>query len=95
MKAINYAPLDRYTLSHAAFGLMLGAWRVPLPWVIAAAVGYEIIEGPLKRSTPFFFPYASQDSFVNAAGDALATVGGWYLWTALFERARPTYLDEH
>jgi hypothetical protein len=83
---INYAPLDRYTLSHAAFGLMLGAWRVPLPWVIAAAAGYEIIEPTLKEKTPYFFPYASKDSFVNAAGDALATVAAWYLWTAIFER---------
>ena len=89
-KAINQAPVDRYTLSHAALGLILGAWRVPLPWVIAAAVGYELIEGPLKDTAPEgFFPYASKDSFVNSAGDALATVGGWYLWTTLFEQARP------
>lgn len=77
---INYEPLDRYTAAHAAFGFLMGAARVPLPLAAAAAVGWEIVERPLKRAHPSLFPSGTQDSLANATVDALAMVAGWYLW---------------
>jgi hypothetical protein len=77
---INYEPIDRYTVPHAAAGVVLGAARLPLWAVALVAVGWELVERPLKDAHPSLFPRQSQDSLANAAVDALAMVGGWALW---------------
>ena len=80
---INYEPIDRFTAAHAAVGFVMGAARVPMPLVITAAVGWEIIERPLKRAHSSLFPSQTQDSFQNATVDALAMILGRYLWSLM------------
>lgn len=82
---LNYALVDRYTAAHGAWGFLLAAGRIPLGYTIAFAVGWELLERPLKDAFPKLFPYRTQDSFQNAAGDALAMVAGWFVWKKLFE----------
>lgn len=88
---INIAPVDRFTLAHGAIGLLAAAARIPLPWLAAGAVAWEVAERPLKEVLPKLFPRQTQDSFENASVDALAMVGGWLLWYSLFER--PQQID--
>jgi hypothetical protein len=83
---INYALVDRFTIAHGAVGFTLGAARVPLPYAIAIAIGWELVENPLKRNFPGLFPSKTQDSLQNATGDALAMVAGWLAWRSLSSR---------
>jgi hypothetical protein len=74
---INGDAVDRFTLAHYAFGVMLGAGRLPWWAVPLVAIGWEALERPLKRHIPGAFPHASQDSWPNMIGDALAVIAGW------------------
>jgi len=89
---INYDLVDRFTLIHGAVGFVMGSVRVPLPLVALAAIGWELIERPLKRQHPTLFPRRSQDSFQNAVGDALAMMTGYLiqqkLWASLDARRK-------
>jgi len=89
---INYPPLDRFTAAHYAVGVILGAARVPWWGALIFAVGWEIIERPIKRAAPRLFPHGTQDTVPNMICDALAMVGGYTTWQLLppapTERAR-------
>jgi hypothetical protein len=74
---INGDGVDRFTIGHAAFGVLMGLGRVPLWAAVAVAVGWELIENPLKDRFPEAFPHASHDTFENASMDAIAMVAGW------------------
>lgn len=76
---INFPLFDRYTLAHAAMGAVLGAVGVSPRGVLALAVGWEVVERPLKVLVPAIFPSETQDSLLNSAGDIAAMVGGAYL----------------
>jgi hypothetical protein len=39
---------DKYTLAHYAFGVVLGAARLPWWAALAVAIGWEVVERPLK-----------------------------------------------
>ena len=77
---INYPAVDRFTAAHYAWGVILGAAR--LPWWGAAifAVGWEFVERPLKRAMPKAFPHSTQDTIANATGDAIAMMAGYGTW---------------
>jgi hypothetical protein len=85
---VNYHLFDRYTVAHFATGIGLGVMR--LNWWQAAlfAIGWEIIESPLKRAVPRAFPYSSEDTLANAFGDALGMMAGWGAWQIVDRRAR-------
>lgn len=74
---VNKEAVDAFTLAHIAFGALLGI--IGVPWWVAAgfAVGWELLERPMKATTPQMFPVSSQDSFANAAFDAVGMFGGW------------------
>jgi len=74
---INVDPVDRFTIGPFAVGTLLGLARMPWWGAVAFAVGWEIIEDPLKDWIPGIFPHASHDSFTNSAFDAIAMVSGW------------------
>lgn len=80
---INYPAIDRFTLAHYAWGVILGASRFPLWGALAFAVGWEIIERPLKRRLPRIFPHGTQDTVPNMIGDASAMLLGWATWRVL------------
>ena len=74
---INGDALDRYTIGHFAAGTLLGLGRASFAWTLALAIGWELIERPLKDAYPKAFPHASQDTFANAVFDVVAVVAGW------------------
>jgi hypothetical protein len=80
---INGDALDRFTLAHYAFGVLLGAGRAPWWSVPLVAVSWEALERPMKRAWPRVFPHSSQDSWPNMIGDALAVLFGWLTFRAV------------
>ena len=74
---INGAPFDRFTIGHAAVGVILGLTRVPWWAALGVAIGWELIERPLKRHVPKLFPHATQDTLPNALVDIAAMFTGW------------------
>ena len=81
----RYAPgeqalVDRWTTGHGAIGVLYGS-VTNMPWWLAAAlaVGWEIVENPLKDRYPDFFPDSKYDSLPTAVGDAAAVMIGFWL----------------
>jgi len=75
---INGDVVDRFTLAHGAAGAVAGAIAVPFWAALLIAVGWEIVERPLKRSIPSAFPHATQDTLGNMTGDVLGFMAGWW-----------------
>lgn len=93
MSGINSDALDRFTLAHAGFGLLLGAVGAP-GWVaITTAIGWELAERRLKEKIPEAFPHPSQDSASNAVTDVGAMVAGWYLGRKWTDHRWPSLLE--
>jgi len=80
---INGDLWDRFTLAHLAVGGALGYLRTPLALAVAAGVGWELIERPLKEVAPELFPHSTQDSLPNAIGDVGAVLAGWFIASKL------------
>ncbi len=80
---INYPAFDRFTIGHGAVGVMMGLIRMPWWAALTIAVGWEIVERPMKRNAPALFPNATQDTFQNALVDAAAMMVGWGAMTML------------
>lgn len=76
---INHNALDRFTIGHAAVGTIMGLARAPWWVALGVAIGWELLERPLKDEFPRLFPHATQDTVANAVVDAAAMVVGWGL----------------
>jgi hypothetical protein len=76
---INGDAVDRFTLAHAAVGGFYGLTGLGWGPVVVLAIGWELLERPLKDAVPQMFPHASQDSATNALIDAAAVIGGWWV----------------
>lgn len=76
---INRDLLDRFTLAHAAIGALYGLIGLSLPWMLVLAVGWELVEDPLKAYLPRLFPHGTSDTLRNAVGDVVAVIGGWWI----------------
>lgn len=74
---INAELVDRFTLVHAGVGVLLGYVGLSGGVAAAVAVGWELLERPLKDSYPQLFPNPSQDSLPNMIGDSVAMMLGW------------------
>ncbi len=77
---IDFPPTDRFTAGHFAIGVLMGLVKTPWWGATGVAVGWEVLERPLKRSVPAFFPTypdVTQDTLPNAAVDAVAMIVGW------------------
>lgn len=85
---VNYDLFDRYTVAHFAAGIGLGVARLKWWQALIFAVGWEIVETPLKRAIPGVFPYSSEDTLRNAAGDAIGMMAGWGVWRLLEKASR-------
>lgn len=77
--AENQTAIDRFTAGHAAVGLLLRLGRLPWWAALAIAVGWEVIETPIKNAMPRAFPFPTADSFANAATDVVAVMTGYGL----------------
>ncbi len=74
---INGDLVDRFTLLHFGTGVALGGLTgMPLWGVAIVAVGWELIENPLKDAAPEAFPNPTHDSIGNAVLDATAMLAG-------------------
>ena len=71
--------MDVFTLGHLATGGALALMGVGPVGAAAFAIGWELLERPLKDALPEIFPHASQDVAVNALWDAAAVMGGWWI----------------
>ncbi len=71
--------LDRYSVAHAAAGVVYGAVGLPWWWALGAGVFWELVENPLKDRFPEVFPDSCHDTLGNAAGDLLAVMVGYGL----------------
>lgn len=76
---INGDVVDRFTLAHGAAGVLAGSVGVGPLGALALAVGWEIVERPLKRALPGAFPNATQDTWGNMVGDVGAFMIGWFI----------------
>ena len=76
---INHKPIDRFTLVHALSGVVAAKLGLQPSTVIVLAIGWELLERPLKRKYGPLFPHPSQDTFINATLDAGAMIGAYYL----------------
>jgi hypothetical protein len=86
---MGFRLLDQYSLLHAAMGVVLYFWGVPLLWAIIAHSVYELAE-----NTPWgmrmiqgiaFWPGGKweADSWVNIVGDTVSFTAGWGAAAAL------------
>lgn len=74
---IDHHTVDRYTFAHAGVGAVMGLLRAPWWLAVGAAVGWEIVERPLKEAYPHLFHQATNDTMDNAVTDAAAWIMGW------------------
>lgn len=74
---VNYDFVDRFTFVHFAIGVVYGWLGLSAIWTGVLAVGWELIENPLKAYAPVVFPHASRDRLRNSIGDTLAVMSGW------------------
>jgi hypothetical protein len=75
--------VDRYTIGHGMIGFLFGLASVPWWLTLTVAVGWEIIENPLKRAVPRIFPVGLPDTLANASVDVAAWMAGYGLARAL------------
>jgi len=83
---INYEAFDRFTVAHFGVGVALGLARAPWWLIIVGALGWELLERPLKRKVPKMFPHSTQDTASNAIVDASAVIAGAALVKAVVRR---------
>ena len=76
---VNYDLFDRFTFAHLCVGIAYGVLHLPFGWVALLAIGWEVIENPLKAYLPFAFPNATADTWRNSVGDSAAVLVGWIL----------------
>jgi hypothetical protein len=83
---IDHHTIDRYTAAHAGVGFIMGLLRAPWWLAVGTAVGWELVEAPLKNSHPSWFFQPTQDTPANAVVDAAAWVLGWGIAYRLTDR---------
>ena len=76
---INYPMFDRFSFVHFAIGVLYYFLGFQFPTAFILAVGWELIENPLKANLPQIFPHATADTIQNAVGDIIAVSSGWAL----------------
>src|SRR5262245_28641259 len=87
---INFGFVDPYTLVHGVIGVIAAALGLRLVGTLALAIGWEIAEHLLKQLVPSVFPHVTQDTWLNSAGDVVATMLGWGLARLVHARLHGT-----
>ncbi|HUR26967.1 MAG TPA: hypothetical protein VM509_02165 [Planctomycetota bacterium] len=80
---VNYHFVDRFTLVHASIGVAYALLGLGFAATVVLAIGWELVENPMKAYLPRLFPHASKDTLRNAVGDTIAVVAGWALTRSL------------
>ncbi len=74
---------DRYSVGHAALGMVFEASRIPPVIAVGSHVLFELVEDDVKKLVRPLFPDTRPESFENHTGDVAAFVGGYYATRAL------------
>ena len=74
---INYTLFDRFTVAHFFIGIVYALLKFNFGVTIFLAVGWEVIENPLKANFPSLFPHGTADTLQNSLGDILGVMCGW------------------
>jgi hypothetical protein len=74
---------DRYSIGHAALGMVFEASRIPAPIAIGSHVVFEMIEDDAKKLVKPLFPDTRPESLENHTGDVVAFTAGYYATRAL------------
>jgi hypothetical protein len=74
---INHDFFDRWTLVHLGAGWGFGLVRMPWWAALGAAIGWELVENPLKRHVFRFMVGSTQDTLANSIMDVVVLMAGW------------------
>lgn len=77
---INYNTFDRFTLVHFGVGILYAWFKLSCVTAFLLAVGWELVENPLKLWLPILFPHATADTISNSVGDVIAVLFGWWIF---------------
>lgn len=89
--AANGRPFDRFSLLHFAGGAVMGMLDFRPAPALAAAIGWDVLERPLKDFFPQFFPVATQDSPRHVMCDVACVMTGYTVIQALGHRKVVTF----
>lgn len=74
---------DRYSVGHAALGMVFEASRIPATIAVGSHVLFELVEDDVKKLVRPLFPDTRPESLENHTGDVVAFVAGYYGTRAL------------
>lgn len=77
------AALDRYSVTHAAWGAVSERVGLPASVAVGASVAFEAIENEIKREIEWIWPDPTPDSFDNHVGDVASFAFGYVASRAL------------
>jgi hypothetical protein len=80
---VNHDLVDRWTLGHLGAGWGLGLVRAPWWVALGIALGWELVENPLKRHVFRSMIGSTQDTFANSVVDVITLMVGWGMMKAL------------
>lgn len=69
---------DRYSVGHAALGMVFEASRIPAPIAVGSHVLFELVEDDIKKAIEPLFPDTRPESLENHTGDVVAFTAGYY-----------------
>lgn len=75
-EAENRHFFDRYSLSHAAWGMIFEGAGIHPAVSIGSHVAFEAVEDGLKKVTEHIWPDSRPDGWQNHVGDVLSFAGG-------------------
>lgn len=74
---------DRYSVGHAALGMVFEASRIPASIAIGSHVLFELVEDDAKKIIKPLFPDTRPESLENHTGDVVAFTAGYYATRAM------------
>lgn len=73
----NHHFFDRYTVPHAAVGMVFEASRIPAWLAVGSHVVFEATENSIKDAVHAVWPDASPDAWENHVGDVASFTAGF------------------
>ncbi len=81
----NHAFVDRYSVPHAALGIVFQASRISPALAIGSHVAFEAVEDDIKHALRHVWPDARPDGMENHVGDVACFTVGYAAGAALAE----------
>jgi len=98
---MGFRLLDQYSLLHAAMGVVVYFWGIPLLWALVLHTVYEWAENTpwgmhaIRRVTLWPGGKSEADALINVLGDTLSFGAGWGVaaWLNHVGHVRGWYYD--